>query len=250
MAVSTDYITTGGGKLFIEMYVAGVLTGNRAYFGVTEGVSLSTEAEYLEHKNTETSVASTDKKVQKSQTATLAFATAEISPVMMSRAFAGVVSEKVQAEKTAEAIAIASVMVGYTYDTGIYGITTITDAVYVEGTDFSVDYGAGTVTILDGGTIADSDSLALTIDAPAYTGGFVASLRASTIEARLTFISDPLVGKRYKYTFKKVSISAEGEFDLKGEEWSILNFTGTALADENVTDNAESQFFDIEEIPA
>ena len=222
MAVSTDYITTGGGKLFIEMYVAGVLTGNRAYFGVTEGVSLSTEAEYLEHKNTETSVASTDKKVQKSQSANLAFSTAEISPAMMGRAFSGVVTDKIQAIKTAEAVVLASVDEGYSYDIGIYGITDLvvqdaTDTTtYVEGADYSVDTGAGLITILEGGAITGGVEIHLAVTAPAYTGGFVASLRASSIEARLTFISDPLVGKRYKYTFKKVSISAEGDFALKG----------------------------------
>ena len=250
MSVSTDFINTGGGKLFIEPFIDNVLSGVRTYFGITENVNLTTEIEFLEHMNTETAISKTDKKVTKSIGATVTFGTAEISIPMLARAYAGLTKALSQTAQTAQAVAIADVVIGGTYDIGFYSITSISDTVFVEGTDFSYDAGAGMVTILEGGTITDGSSLSLTIDADAFEGSLTAGLMASQLEARLTFISDPLAGKRFKYTFKKVAISASGDLSLKGEDFMVLNFEGSALSDETVTDATLSDYFDVEEIPA
>jgi len=255
MAVSTDFINTGGGKLYIEPFVDGVLNGKRTYFGITENVNLTTEVSYLEHKNTETSVTKTDKKLQKSVGATLSFATAEISIPMLARAYGGKITQKVQTAQVATAVTLASVSIGAFYEIGFYKITTLvvkdsTDATtYVEGTDYSVDAGSGIIEILEGTTIVDGSALNLTVTADAYTGSLMAGLKGDALEARLVFISDPLAGKRFKYTFKKVSINASGDFGLKGEDFAILNFEGSALADDTVTDATLSDYFDMEEIP-
>ncbi len=246
--VSTDYINTGGGKLYIEPFIAGVLSGVRTYFGITENINLTTDAEYLEHQNSETAIFKTDKKVQKSIGATITFGTAEISIDMLNRAYSGTKKVLSQAVTTAEAVSIVGVKIGGTYDIGFYGITSLADAVFVENVDYTYDAGSGMITVLEGGTITDDDDFSLTIDADAFEGSLMAGLTGESLEARLTFVSAPLAGKRFKYTFKKVAIAASGDLSLKGDEFMVLNFEGSALSDETVVDATLSDYFDIEEI--
>jgi hypothetical protein len=71
------------------------------------------------------------------------------------------------------AVSVTDVIVGNTYRLGFYGITahalTFGGSSKTEGTDFSLDYKSGLVTILPGGAIVDGDDIAGTVNIPAGT---------------------------------------------------------------------------------
>lgn len=254
MSSSADFLTTGGGKLYIKPIVLGVKQPMQ-YFGATDTVTLSSAVEYIEHKSTESRVAVTDKKVAKSRTATLNFTTGEISPEMLARAFQGEKVDVEQAEGTAVAKTLVGVKVGYIYDLGLVKITSIvvknTDnaTTYVEGTDYNYDKNTGYFELVEGGTITEASTINLTVNHGAYTKTNVAALMGSQLEAELVFISAPQAGQKYRYTFKKVSISATGDLALKSEEFATITFEGEALVDDSVTDPTLSSFFDMELLP-
>lgn len=252
---STDYITTGGGKLYIQTYDNGVLNPDMAYFGITDDITLSSDTEQIEHSNTETSVQRTDKKVAKKKNASISFTTAEISPEMLALAYLGTVSAIAQTIQTAVAAVITAANKGFFYDMGYVSITTLvvkdsTDlTTYVVGVDYNYDKNTGMLEVLAGGSCADADDLNLTVTADAYTKKLMASLTGTQLEARLVFVSDPQSGSKYRYTFKKVNLIATGDLALKSEDFATISFEGEALVDESVVDPLLSDYFDVEELP-
>lgn len=243
MATSSDFITLGGGKLYMQRIKDGALTGDMEYFGLTDEISLKTDKEEIEHENTEGAVKTVDKKVVKKQTATLSFTTSEISPDMLALAFWGEKGE-INAVTTGS---YENVVVNAPIETGAYGgnITLKSGTkTLVLGTDFTFTPKDGVLTIIDGTNVTANKVTATFTNTKkrAKVEAFV----NTAIEAKLVFISDANVGKSFKYTFHKTSISQSGEFVLKGDDWLTLNFEGEVLKDDSQTSG--SQFFSIEEI--
>ena len=251
---SSDYLNTGGGKLYIRPIVLGVKQA-MTYFGSTDAVTLASNVDYIDHNSTEGSIAVLDKKVAKSRTATLNFTTGEISPEMLNRAFQGTSSDIVQDAGVAVAQTLLSVASATTYDLGVVKITSMvvqdsTDTTtYVEGTDYTYDKNTGYFQTIDGGAIADGVEIHLVIEHDAYTKTSVSALSGDQLEAELIFVSEPQVGKKYRYTFKKVSISATGDLSLKSEDFATITFEGEALVDSTVTNPVLSDYFDVELLP-
>lgn len=252
---STEFISTGGGMLYIQLWVAGVLSDDISYFGITDEVLLSSAVDQIEHINTETSTQRTDAKVGKKKTAMIKFKTAEVSPAMLSRAFIGATNIVSQTIATAEAVVVSLAKIGYTYDLGYVGITSIVvqdsgDTItYVEGVDYSLDKNAGLITMLEGGTFAADAEIHVAVTAPAVQREIVAALKGDSLNARLIFVSDPQSGEKWKYTFKKVSIVSQGDIALKSDDFAMIEFEGEALVDESVTDPNLSDYFDAEVLP-
>ena len=251
---SSDFLSTGGGKLYIRPIVLGVKQA-MTYFGATDSVSLASSVEFIEHKSTESSVAVTDKKVAKSRTATINFATGEISPEMLARAFQGEKADIVQASGTAVVQTIVGAKKGNVYDLGVVKITSLVakntgDTItYVNGTDYTYDKNTGFFEVIATGAIADDSTINLTLSYGAYTKTNISALAGDQLEAELIFVSEPQAGKKYRYTFKKVSISATGDLSLKSEDFATITFEGEALVDTTVTNPILSDYFDIELLP-
>lgn len=255
---STEFISTGGGMLFIQLWVDGVLSPDTSYFGITDEVLLSSAVDQIEHINTETKTQRTDAKVGKKKTATIKFKTAEVSPAMMARAFVGATALISQTIATGEVVVVNNAKLGYTYDVGYVGITGVVvtntgDVVtYVEGVDYTFDFSAGLITLIDtadGGTIVDDAVLNVAVTAPAVQREVMAALKGDSLNARLIFVSDPQSGEKWKYTFKKVSVVAQGDIALKSDDFAMIEFEGEALVDESVTDPNLSDYFDAEVLP-
>jgi len=251
---SSDYLNTGGGKLYIKPIVLGVKQA-MTYFGATDSITLASNVDYIEHSSTEKSVSVLDKKVAKTRTATLNFTSGEISPEMLSRAFQGEKNDIVQAEGVAQAQTIVSVAFENTYDLGVVKITSMvvqdqTDTTtYVEGTDYNYDKNTGYFEVISTGSISALDEIHLVIEHDAYTKVNISALAGDQLEAELIFVSEPQAGKKYRYTFKKVVISASGDLSLKSEEFATITFEGEALVDSTVTNPVLSDYFDIELLP-
>jgi len=252
----SDYLSLGGGVLYITPYVGGVLTGNQKSFGLTDTVELESAVSFIEKKNTEGKIPVTSKKLPTEIKATLKFTTSEISPAMIVRAFFGAEYTTSHGVKTDDALTIASISLGDSVDTGYVSIATMvvkdaTDTTtYVEDTDYSIDKNTGFFALVDGGSIGEGDSLNLVTTTTAFESTNVSALKSSTLEAKMVFVSDPQSGERYKYTFSKVSISAQGALALKSEEFATIEFEGEVLLDDSISPTGQiSQFFDIETVP-
>ena len=251
---SADYLSTGGGKLFIRPILNGAKQP-MTYFGATDTVTLSTEVEFLEHKNSEESTQRTDRKVAKSRTATLNFTTGEISPEMLLKAFMGKKSTSTQASATEEAQTITNIAYDTFYDMGMVKITALevkdsTDATtYVNNIDYAYDKNTGYIEFLKDGAILEAEEVHLAISCDTYEKVNIATLKGTQLQGELIFISNPQAGEKYRYTFKKVDITATGDFALKSEDFSTITFEGEALVDSGVTDPDLSDYFDIEPLP-
>jgi len=244
-----DFITTGGGKLYIATYNSDGTKNPLTYFGVTDNVTISQSAEYLTKPDTEGKVQGTAKKVLKKREVTLKFATSEISPKMLGLALNGKVGTISQSAQTGVSVTLTGVKKGGVYSVGYSNLENVSIDSKVEGTDYAVDYLAGTIEILQDGSINDGDDVSVTFDVKAFEGGSVEAFTEGQVEAELIFVSAPLVGSKYRYTFFKVSISADGDIDLKSDDFAVLGFSGSVLSI-NQTDANLSSYFRVEELPA
>ena len=252
----SDYLSLGGGSLYITPYVDGVLTGNQKDFGLTDTVEIETSVSYVEKKNTEGKIPATAKKLPSEIKATIKFTTGEISPAMIVRAFFGNQYSTTHSAKTDDTMTIATIEQGDKIQTGYRKVTSITvksaddNTTYVEGTDYSMDKNTGIFSLVEGSTIADGSELHLTVSTSEYVTTNVSALKTSSLEAKLVFISEPQSGERYMYTFNKVSISASGSLALKSEEFASIDFEGEVLLDDSVSATSDaSQYFDVETLP-
>lgn len=239
MAVSSNDITLGGGKLYIDILENDKPTGRLVYFGLTTGISVSTELDKLEHTNTEGPVQAIDKVVVRKQTATISFSSDDINAKNLARAFLGDVAETLEAK----AIEIKSgATVGSVYDTGAY-FATITVASnnvsLAEGKDYTYDKKSGLVEIIDSTNISEG-TLTITPEG-GVNNEMVEALKHGKLEAQLLFVGNTATGTSCKAIFNKVSLMQDGEFALKGEEWLSLGFRGDILKDESKP--AGQQFF-------
>lgn len=243
-----DYITTGGGKLYIARLNSDGTEQPLTYFGVTDNVTISNSVDYLEKPDTEGKVQGIAKKVLKKRTIDLKFSTSEISPKMLGLALSGKVGVVNQTAQSGVSVTISGVAKGAVYSLGYVAVDNVAIDGKTEGTDYAVDKSAGTITILENGTINDGDEITVTFDVLEFKGGNVETFTEGQVEAKLVFVSEPLVGSRYRYTFHKVAISADGDLDLKSDDFAVINLTGSVLSIKQ--DNANlSAYFKVEELP-
>jgi len=117
-------------------------------------------------------------------------------------------------------------------DTGKRGMTALTIAGSVLGTDYEVDLTHGFVKALSGGNLADDTDATCVITCPAYTGfdvnfGTVTSNTVKIVGVGLNLYD---TSEKYEFAFWKVLLSSNDETQLAGTGNTPLafNFTGTA----------------------
>lgn len=248
-------IFTGGGKLYYERLLGDGSFEPIMYFGKTDGISFSTSVEWKEHYNSEGCTPLLDAKYPSKKTADIKFDTSEITLAMQNKAFLGDIVQTNQNIATAEPVVVAGNLVkeGSIVDIGYYNATALvvkdaTDTTtYVEGTDYTFDAKSGYMTIVEGGGITTGDILHLTVTAPAITMNTSATMKNSALQGRFTVITSSQTGNNYKYVFKNVSVTQDGDFMLKGEEIGKLSFSGSALVD-TVDNGLLSDYLDIIEL--
>ena len=113
---------------------------------------------------------------------------------------------------------------------------------YVEGTDYSLDLELGRVFIISTGAIAASDPLTVSFTFASLTISEVKALTQTRIEGVLKFISRNAnqtgAGSQVEYTFHRITMSADGDFALIGDEFATLNLSGAAETNEAVSPNS------------
>ncbi len=254
--MAKNSIFTGGGKLYFEKLNSDGTYDNIMYFGKTDGLSFSTSVDWKEHYDTEGCTTLLDARYPSKKSAEIKFSTSEITIDMQNRAFLGTIVNTTQTAETDKAIVIAGteVMAGYIVDIGILNGTGLivkdaTDTTtYVEGTDYTFDSKAGFLEIIVGGSIVDGAGLDLTVgDVPAQSIKTSATMKESALLGRFTVVTASQTGNNFKYIFKKLSITQDGDFSIKGEDIATLSFTGSAMVD-GVDNGVLSDYLDIIEL--
>jgi len=94
---------------------------------------------------------------------------------------------------------------------------------YVEGTDYSVDYDNGILTIIDGGAIGEGDDIDVFFGVEASTRDRVIS-GSDAVEGALMFIAANPKGKDFNYYMPWIKVTPNGDYALKGDEWQQIPF--------------------------
>ena len=264
---NTDDYYLGRGCLFAaELDANGHPKGYRDLGNATE-FNLTVESETLEHQSSRRGLRVTDKEVVTSQKVTATFALDELNFQNLAEFFSG----ETDAFNNAAAVAgvtpvggtgnltvfeqgqhydlyglVGGLPAADSHSNRIYDIGAVTivpeggGAAFVLGTDYEIDATWGTIFIVPGGGMAGSVNgvnYEVTIAANPSADPSVDEVKALTQTSRtvaLKFISEnPADNDRQaEVQLHQVNLKAEGDLNMIGEEFSTMNFTGVAEANE------------------
>lgn len=255
-----DY-NLGRGIIYLGTLVGDLPKDYRDIGNSTE-FNINVESETLEHQSSRSGLKITDKEVIISQSVNLSLTIDELNFRNLALFFSGSTTTHTNPAKGAigsdggsEIILTDSVVLGRWYDlkdkdwddvTGerVYDLATgnVTfekdggggaDTVLVEGTDYIYDGKMGRVFIKSTAvniTTGDQLQFFSTADAAAKDPDEVQALTQSNILVALKFISENPAANSHKteYQFHKVSLKAEGDFSLIGDDFTTMTLTGSA----------------------
>lgn len=236
--------------------------GNAPEFGIT------VSAEDVRHQSSRTQLKFTDKRCTVSQEVGITFIVDEMNYQNLADYFSGSTEVFTNTHDVAWvghqiAIVAAAVKVGNWYqlksDAGdrIYDLKAAslvysfeedpaTGAVALtEGVDYELDHEMGLYRTLPGSIlVADGDTVGWEIGTAAAAGQDLDQVNALTeadITGALLFIQTNACdeGNKSEYLFHKVSLSADGDLPLIGDEIQTASFTGVAEANSGVTDTSQ-----------
>lgn len=247
MSTLENQYTLGRGTVFFlrKDPVTGELRGEK-YLGNTPSFSVSFEPEKLEHYSSDRGIREKDKSVILQVNRTGSLTTDNVSPENIGLFFFGENSEVTTAETTVIDEVVGGtigVEVGMYYQLGttdenpsgvrevMYpgaGATAFSlekaGVALVHGTDYIVDSTLGRIEILEGGSVLDGDVLSASYTTAASTRQRIIS-GSTPIEGAVRFIADNPTGNNVDYFFPSVTLTPDGEYALKGEEWQEIPFT-------------------------
>jgi len=120
-----------------------------------------------------------------------------------------------------------------------------TPTTLVENTDFELDKPMGLIRFLPTATnVADGEEVGFAVTTGATTPqdlDQVNALKRAEVTGALLFISSNAGdnGQKTEFRFHKVSLTADGDFALIGDEVAVQNFTGVAEVNSAVTDTSK-----------
>lgn len=94
---------------------------------------------------------------------------------------------------------------------------------FIEGTDYTMDYDNGVLTIVDGGAINDGEDITADFSVRGSTRDRVIS-GSEPVEGAMMFIAFNPKGKNFNYYLPWVKITPNGDYALKGDEWQTIPF--------------------------
>lgn len=250
--IANESYNLGGGKLYFAEKDDAGNHSDFFYFGRTDDdLKLTLDIETLEHPNTEGNTEEIDFEIETKKQFNMNITTDDMTQDMVARFFRGENSATAQTGATLTAESMGAVKQGGIYETGYIAFDSLAVDTYVEGTDYSVDLGAGTFTIIEGGGISDDTVVAVTGTYQTISYDTVEVGTKTKLEGKFKFISDQTTGTRVKALIHKTSIIPSGDFALKGtKEWKKCSFAVKVLKDESIVAVGESKYMKIEEIAA
>ena len=265
-----DYLVVGRGRLYFNRLRNGVFEGER-YLGNTPELSLSSSTDKLDHFSSDHGFKDKDKSVNIENSRSGSFATDIISPANIALWFGGSVASTIfsaQNDVFEKVNNGAKVTKGRIYQLGVTKATPQGQG-GVDGTSFTIGYADANTSISNGGgdissisgvkvlstanyeLNADTGQLYIEEDAPDLNGevqivvkynrkassGNVMVSSDNTIEGSLRFVSDNPTGTQKNYFIPKVSISPDGDYSLKGDDWQQMSFTFDVLKRDAATES-------------
>ena len=223
--------------------------------------NISVETEKLEHQSSRTGLKTIDKEVVVSQKMNLSITLDEINFENMALFFSGESGSRSNSVAAAGLTGNGNLTVitqgrwidlyldvtgkpttdtqgSRLFDIGVVTITgTGGTDIYTLTTDYTVDSVMGRIFIVDGGDLV-AGTYDLDIAANASAASVVETVKTFTtsqIQGALKFISENPAFSNVKteYQFHKVSLSAEGDFALIGDDWTTMQLTGAAESNES-----------------
>jgi len=228
--------------------------GNAAEFNI------SIETEKLEHQSSREGLKTIDKEVVVSQKMNLAITLDEINFENMALFFSGETATRSNSAAASGVTGSGNLTVvtqgrwfdlyvdasgkpttdpqgSRIYDIGDVTIVEAGGTALVEGVDFTVDKVMGRVFAINGGNlVAGTYDLDIVANASAAANvEVVKALTSSQVEGALKFISENPASQntQTEYQFHKVSLAAEGDFSLIGDDWTTMQLTGAAEKNED-----------------
>jgi hypothetical protein len=258
MAFTNNY-TLGRGEIYFARKdpVTGNLGGER-YIGNTPAANLTAEEEKLEHFSSDRGIRIKDKTVtlQVNYTGTLEVDNIDYENVALF--FLGE-SEQLtiaQTTVTAEQVGITGVGVekGMFYQLGTTannpsgakgvifpgaaGTAFVLNkgaAALVHGTDYRLDAALGRIEILESSvTVEDGDVLTCTYTVAASTRKRVIS-GSTAVNGSLRYIAYNPEGEQIDYFMPSVTLSPNGDFALKSDEWQVIPFNIDVVKRDDLT---------------
>ncbi len=239
MARQKNY-TLGRGKLFVDLFDADGNSTGEFYIGNTTSLTVTGSEETLDHFDSDEGVREKDDYATLSVDTSIAFTTDDIQPENLAMFVKGEIVQlaTVAASDQTEGMAVRK---GRFYQLGASaanpsGIREIDNLVVTKGvapvvalTNYTVDEALARVYILeDAATVLDDDVLTFTYDVKASTRSVVIS-RGEKAEGAMRYISANPKGTQRDHYFPKVSVTPDGDYELKGDTWQEMSFSGEVL---------------------
>lgn len=245
--------TLGRGQIFFDQFKPGTqeVSGER-YLGNTPEFNLTFESESLDHFSSDEGVREKDDTVQLQVNRSGTLITDHISVDNLALFFFGTATPLSVTGATIEGEALGEVKQGHYYQLGVSDSnptghrdldllstgpdvkiileddTTPTPVVFDEGDDYTIDMVLGRIYIVPGGAIADGTNLFADYKTKTSTRERVIS-GSAPITGALRFIAKNPKGKNMDYFMPYVSLSPNGDFSLKSEEWQQIPLTVEVL---------------------
>lgn len=259
---SDDNLVVGRGRTYLDLRINGIYQGER-YLGNTPDFTLSSSADKLEHYSSDRGFKVKDKSINIENSRSGSVTTDNISFANVALMFGGVDTTQMQSAQTGikelvnggnpvrrarqyqlgvdsdnpqglGAIDPASFTIGYadanlSISTGDGDISTIPGVTTLPATNYSLDPTTGALWIEDDAPqIVGEVVLVVSYDRQASSRVVVVS-GDDVVEGALRFVSDNPTGDQKHYYFPLVSISPDGDYALKGDDWQQLGFTFDVL---------------------
>ena len=236
--MSNNYVL-GRGRLYFDLFATGTenTTGER-YLGNTPAFSLTIEAEKLDHFSSEGGLREKDASIVLETTRSGTFSCDNISRDNLALFFFGASSTITQAAIAGPATETITMgrdryyQIGTTAGrpTGLRNITVTSiatvspSATAAVDTDYVVDGELGRIYINPASPFFSTDKeVVVTYSAAASTRDLIVS-GANPIQGAMRFISANPTGTQRDYFMPKVELTPAGEYSLKGEDWSVMEF--------------------------
>ena len=263
-----DDLIVGRGRLYFNRRKNGVYLGER-YLGNTTELSLSSSVDKLDHYSSDHGFKDKDKTVNIENSRSGSFTTDIISVENVALWFGGDYSRTLFSAQNDVVEVVnngAPVSKGFIYQLGVTAAAPQGQG-GIDGSSFSIGYadantaisaGTGDISSIPGVTVlstanyeldADRGMLYIEEDAPDVSGevklvvkynrkassGDVIISGDEIIEGSLRFISDNPTGVQKNYFIPLITISADGDYALKGDDWQTLGFTFDVLKKDAIT---------------
>ncbi len=249
----------GRGKLFFDQFLPGTntKTGER-YLGNSPALSLTSESESLDHFNSDEGINVKDDSVTLSTNRTGSFTLDDISMENIALFFNATLAPVTQSSgSVVDEQASAGVVKGAYYQlgvptnpAGVRGVSAVTvkagasagaATALVAGTDYDVDLALARVYIRPGSSVNTAHNLYVSYTRAANSREQAVVNSGATVEGALRFIAINAKGVNRDYYFPKVTISPNGDFSLKGDDWQQLPFNLEIL---KLNDSTASMYID------